>query len=195
MAAEKINVREEIKSMKFLDAKKYSQHCYKSGYISMEAVELYNNALEKAQREGEDIAIIELKKALSSHENFIEALTLLGMCYMITKNNEEANKCLLKAADLGEYGIRSYILLHATGVLEDISPESDMNVNSIVNDVKEKNNGVNNRNVRPKENLTSSNVNKDPSEGDMLGAIMRALKNAVNKVKKWFKAITGGKKS
>ena len=185
MAVEKINIRNEIKSMKFLDERKYTQHCYKSGYISIEAVELYNSALEKAQREGEDIAIIELKRALTANENFIEALTLLGMCYILAKNNDEANKCLLKAADLGEYGIRAYILLHMTGVLGDSEEETDLNINNIVSDVKGKRAA---RNVNDKPRIiTKGDITKNGMpENSKLNTVKIALRRMLEKIKGLF---------
>jgi len=43
---------------------------------------LYNKALEDFRAKSEDIAIIELKKAISLNPDFHEAMNLLGIFYM-----------------------------------------------------------------------------------------------------------------
>ena len=44
------------------------------------SVILYNKALENLRMGSEDIAIIELKKAISMNSTFYEAMNLLGLC-------------------------------------------------------------------------------------------------------------------
>jgi len=44
---------------------------------------LYNKALEDFRAKSEDIAIIELKKAISLNPDFHEAMNLLGIFYII----------------------------------------------------------------------------------------------------------------
>ncbi len=51
---------------------------------------LYNKAIESLNTGSEDIAIIELKKAISMNPHFYEAMNLLGMCYSYTKDNVRA---------------------------------------------------------------------------------------------------------
>ena len=45
------------------------------------SVLLYNNALDNLKMDSEDIAVIELKKAISLNPEFYEAINLLGLCY------------------------------------------------------------------------------------------------------------------
>lgn len=51
---------------------------------------LYNKALDNLKMNSEDIAIIELKKAISINPNFHEAMNLLGLCYTYIKDYEKA---------------------------------------------------------------------------------------------------------
>src|SRR5659263_387606 len=113
-----MDVKNDIKNLKLLNVEQHMADNVKKNDISKESINLYNKALGKAKRDGEDIAIIELKRALTYNENFIEALTLLGYCYLVTDNQVEAKKYLFKATQLSEYGIRAYMLLHGMGVLD-----------------------------------------------------------------------------
>lgn len=51
---------------------------------------LYNKAVESLSNGSEDMAIIELKKAVSMNPHFYEALNLLGICYGYINDNEKA---------------------------------------------------------------------------------------------------------
>jgi tetratricopeptide (TPR) repeat protein len=54
------------------------------------SIVLYNNAIESLKMDSEDIAIIELKKAISVNPNFYEAMNLLGLCYSYIKEYDKA---------------------------------------------------------------------------------------------------------
>jgi tetratricopeptide (TPR) repeat protein len=54
------------------------------------SVILYNKAIESLRSGSEDIAIIELKKAVSMNPNFYEAMNLLGICYSYINDNAKA---------------------------------------------------------------------------------------------------------
>jgi len=56
------------------------------------SVVLYNKALESMRSGSEDIAIIELKKAVSINPDFHEAINLLGLCYISTKEYGKAEE-------------------------------------------------------------------------------------------------------
>jgi TolA-binding protein len=53
---------------------------------------LYNKAIESLRSGSEDIAAIELKKAVSMNPNFNEALNLLGICYSYIGEVEKAGE-------------------------------------------------------------------------------------------------------
>lgn len=69
---------------------------------------LYNNALEKLKMNSEDIAIIELKKAISLNPEFYEAINLLGLCYYYLKEYEKAEEMFEKVTKAENNGIRAF---------------------------------------------------------------------------------------
>ena len=60
----------------------------------------YNIALEAAKQGGDDMAILQLKKVVSLHPNFIRARQLLALLYLHTGQKERAKKHLLYAAQI-----------------------------------------------------------------------------------------------
>jgi len=61
------------------------------------AANLYNKALSFAQQNNEDLAIVRLKTAVEDNPNFVDALNLLALCHMRTKQNKEALDCIERA--------------------------------------------------------------------------------------------------
>jgi len=55
-----------------------------------ESLKIYNQALKSAKQKSEDMAIIQLKKAVDLNPKFITALNLLSFCYMKENENEKA---------------------------------------------------------------------------------------------------------
>ncbi|MCX7843451.1 MAG: tetratricopeptide repeat protein [Clostridia bacterium] len=68
---------------------------------------LYNKALEKLRMGSEDIAIIELKKAVSLNPNFYEAMNLLGLCYLYTKDYAKAQEAFSKVMSQERNGVKA----------------------------------------------------------------------------------------
>lgn len=64
------------------------------------AIKMYNQALIYANQKSEDMAIIQLKKALELNPNFLEACNLLTLCYMNIKENDKALLCIEKALEI-----------------------------------------------------------------------------------------------
>lgn len=60
------------------------------------SIQLYNKALEDFRAKSEDIAIIELKKAISLNPDFHEAMNLLGIFYMYIGENDKAAETFSK---------------------------------------------------------------------------------------------------
>ncbi len=58
------------------------------------AIRKYNSALDLAQHEGTDLALIQLKKAVSLNPKFIRAWQLLALLYMCSGEYEYARKCI-----------------------------------------------------------------------------------------------------
>lgn len=55
-----------------------------------ESLKIYNQALRSARQKSEDMAIIQLKKAVDLNPKFITALNLLSFCYMRENDNDKA---------------------------------------------------------------------------------------------------------
>ena len=55
-----------------------------------EAVVLYNRAVEFIRQNSDDLAVIQLKKALEFNPRFVDALNLLTLCYLQQKNRQQA---------------------------------------------------------------------------------------------------------
>lgn len=64
------------------------------------SIKMYNQALIYANQKSEDMAIIQLKKALEINPNFLEACNLLTLCYISTNENEKALSCIEKALEI-----------------------------------------------------------------------------------------------
>ncbi|MCL1878209.1 MAG: hypothetical protein FWF80_05080 [Defluviitaleaceae bacterium] len=55
-----------------------------------DAVDMYNQALEHIRHKSDDLAIIQLKKAVEINPRFVDALNLLTLCYLIQNERERA---------------------------------------------------------------------------------------------------------
>jgi tetratricopeptide (TPR) repeat protein len=56
-----------------------------------EAVVLYNRALDFVKQNSDDLAVIQLKKALEYNPRFVDALNLLTLCYLHQRNRQQAS--------------------------------------------------------------------------------------------------------
>lgn len=68
---------------------------------------LYNKAIESLRSGSEDIAIIELKKAVSMNPRFYEAVNLLGICYSYTGDKERAAEAFEKVVKAEQNSVRA----------------------------------------------------------------------------------------
>lgn len=82
-----MDLNQEIRSFEPIDADKFSNNNKMT-----DSVRLYNNAIEYLKTGSEDIAMIELKKAVSANPDFYEAVNLLGLCYAYTNQTEKAQE-------------------------------------------------------------------------------------------------------
>ena len=65
-----------------------------------QAVKRYNQALSYARQNGEDLAIIQLKKALDVHPSFVKAYQLLALLYLHTEQFPKARQAIRTAHKL-----------------------------------------------------------------------------------------------
>lgn len=85
-----IDLKQEIKDFGVISLKDISQNEADIPDNIRNSVFLYNKAIESLRTGSEDIAIIELRKAISMNPHFYEAMNLLGICYAYTKDNVRA---------------------------------------------------------------------------------------------------------
>lgn len=62
-----------------------------------QAVKKYNQSLLYCQQNGEDLAVIQLKKVISAHPTFLKAYQLLALLYMQTEQYAKARQLIRKA--------------------------------------------------------------------------------------------------
>jgi hypothetical protein len=85
-----IDLKQAIKDFGVINPKDISQNEADIPDNIRNSVFLYNKAIESLRTGSEDIAIIELKKAVSMNPHFYEAMNLLGVCYGYIKDNVRA---------------------------------------------------------------------------------------------------------
>ena len=76
-----INLRDELKNFAPVDLESILKINPDISEDYKTSVDLYNSALENLRFNSEDIAIIELKKAVALNPEFNEAVMLLGVCF------------------------------------------------------------------------------------------------------------------
>ena len=85
-----INLKEELKNYQKIDIDSLEAGGTRLSSNAKNSIALYNKALDSLQMGSEDIAIIELKKAISLNPEFYEAVNLLGICYSYINNKSKA---------------------------------------------------------------------------------------------------------
>jgi len=69
------------------------------------SIALYNKALDDIHMKNEDMAIIQLKKAIAMNPDFCEAINLLGICYVYVRDHTKAAEMFEKVAAIEKNGI------------------------------------------------------------------------------------------
>jgi len=91
-----IDFKNELQNYPMIDLDKLSQANPNIPDNIKNSIVLYNKALEDFRAKSEDIAIIELKKAISLNPDFHEAMNLLGIFYMYIGENDKAAEVFQK---------------------------------------------------------------------------------------------------
>lgn len=76
------------------------QHSARELEVINQAVKRYNQCLIYCQQNGEDMAIIQLKKVVASHPTFLKAHQLLALLYLHTRQYAQAKQVLTTARKL-----------------------------------------------------------------------------------------------
>lgn len=102
-----INLKHELLNYPQIDIDSFTDKGHPIPDNVISSINLYNKALENIRQSSEDIAIIELKKAISMNTNFHEAMNLLGVCYIFTKEFSKAAEILEKVASAEKNGVKA----------------------------------------------------------------------------------------
>lgn len=65
-----------------------------------DSIRMYNQAIEYIRQRSEDLAIIQLKKAIQQSPNFVEAYCLLALCYIAQKDKSKALSYIEKVLEI-----------------------------------------------------------------------------------------------
>jgi len=80
-----------------------------------EAATMFNRALAQIKQKSDDLAIIQLKKAVESNPRFIDALNLLTLCHLIQNDRDSATFILERVLSMDAYNpvaLNYYSLLY-----------------------------------------------------------------------------------
>ncbi len=89
---------------------------------------LYNKAIESLRSGSEDIAAIELKKAISMNPQFYEAMNLLGVCYGYSGDKEKAAEVFNKVMEAESNSIMAMEYMQQFGLIESMQPRKNRQV-------------------------------------------------------------------
>ena len=115
-----MDLNQEIKSFGPIDIEKFATNSEKTEKV-INSVELYNKAIEYLKAGNEDIAMIELKKVVSSNPNFYEAVNLLGLCYAYTNQLDKAEELFGSIVERENNAIKAADYLNFISISENAS--------------------------------------------------------------------------
>lgn len=149
-----MDLSQEIKSFGPIDLDEFAQNNEKTDKV-INSVALYNKAIEYLKSGNEDIAMIELKKVVSTNPNFYEAVNLLGLCYAYTKQLDKAEELFTSIVERENNAIKAADYLNFISISEDDSAKKSGKVKNTRNEsnsnkvVKQplKKNSINDKNV------------------------------------------------
>lgn len=93
----------EIKKIQPINLKDMELNQYRINDNIIKSIILYNKSIAEIKANNLDLAIKDLKKALSYNRSFSEAIKLLGLCYVNNKEYRRAEKTFKKLAEYEIY--------------------------------------------------------------------------------------------
>jgi len=102
-----LNVSIELENFQPLDLEEIRKEAGDLPEDTVKAVQLYNKALEDIKYGNEDIAIIQLKKAISLYPSFFEAMNLLGICYYAAGKEDAARNAFKQIIDTDDSSLKA----------------------------------------------------------------------------------------
>lgn len=121
-----INLRQELQDYKIIDVKSLTDSISGIPDNIQNSIVLYNKALDNLRSDSEDIAIIELKKAVSLNPEFHEAMNLLGLCYLYTREYTKAKDLFEKTAAAEKNGILALRYLNSMNMGDSLPNGADV---------------------------------------------------------------------
>jgi tetratricopeptide (TPR) repeat protein len=149
-----IDLKQELQHYKPLDIERLEEEGRALPDSIKNSIVLYNKALESLSKGSEDIAIIELKKAVSLNPDFYEAMNLLGICYSYLNDHEKAAETFNRVVDAENNGVKALLYLNQ------ISPDSSLSGTTIINKGKGSNVKAKSKKVRVRKDLSPFNREK-----------------------------------
>ncbi|HHY24432.1 MAG TPA: tetratricopeptide repeat protein [Clostridiaceae bacterium] len=125
-----INLKKELKSFLPINLDNILKMGNEISEDIKNSILLYNNALENLKMDSEDIAMIELRKAISLNPEFYEAINLLGICYYYLKDYDKAEEMFAKVAKAEKNGVRAF------NYLKSIRKEENPDISQGIGQVK-----------------------------------------------------------
>lgn len=120
-----INIKQELLSYPPIDIESLTAKDSSIPDNIVNSIVMYNKALDNIRLNSEDIAIIELKKAISMNPDFHEAFNLLGICYVYIKDYAKAAEMFEKVMALEKNGVKALNYLNAINNGNVQIPDSD----------------------------------------------------------------------
>ena len=102
-----LNVSFELENFQPLDLEEIEIEACDLPEDTVKAIQLFNKALEDIKSGNEDIAIIQLKKAISLYPSFFEAMNLLGICYYAAGKEDAARSAFKQVIDADDSGLKA----------------------------------------------------------------------------------------
>lgn len=102
-----INVKHELSSYNPIDIGSITGKNASIPDNILDSIALYNKAIGNIKFGSEDIAVIELKRAISLNPDFYEAMNLLGLCYIYLKEYSKAQEAFEKVASHENNGVKA----------------------------------------------------------------------------------------
>lgn len=113
-----MDIRAELNNFRSIDLGSIIQEGEKVSDNVRNSIFLYNKAIESLRNGSEDIAIIELKKAVAMNPHFNEALNLLGICYSFTGDKEKAAEVFSKVVSAEPNSVYAMNFMQRSGIGE-----------------------------------------------------------------------------
>jgi len=120
-----LDIRMELEGYQPIDLESIEESSGKLPENMAEAIVLFNKALEDIRFGNEDIAVIALKKAISLHPVFYEAMNLMGICYSAIGKEDMAENAFRQVIDSDDSSIRAMEYLNKMKGLAPDTPRND----------------------------------------------------------------------